>query len=554
MSQLLALARRYRPRTFQAMVGQEVVLRSLCNALEAKRLHHAYLFTGTRGVGKTTIARILAKCLNCEQGISATPCGTCQICQEIDKGNFIDLIEVDAASRTKVEDTRDLLDNVQYLPARGRFKIYLIDEVHMLSNHSFNALLKTLEEPPLHVKFLLATTDPQKLPLTILSRCLQCHLWRLPFETIVNYLANILQQEGVFFEKEALQELSRGADGSLRDALSLLDQALNFGNGRVEVTAVRLMLGFSEKELLLDLLVAVANGNSREVLQKIQQLAEKTPDFSNLLTELLEMIHHIAIAGSVPEALEESCEEREAILKLAEQIPPEEVQLYYQIGLQGQRDLPFAPNPKMGFEMVLLRMVAFQPVGVSRFIAKATLASGRSKSPEETQNFIVRSEKSVDSVIASIAKQPGENFLENIFEDTATSLKETKIISDIPEWSVVISHLNLSGLTKVLAEHCIITEWTADFIHLTLNSEQKLLLNKRYEGRLQEALCRYLGKDLHLKITEGEIVGETPAMQNQRLVEKTQQEAYQMIEVDSKIQKLIQAFDAKIEDVLLKDN
>lgn len=546
MSQL-ALARRYRPRTFQAMVGQEVVLRSLCNALDTKRLHHAYLFTGTRGVGKTTIARILAKCLNCEQGISSTPCGSCQHCQEIDKGSFVDLIEVDAASRTKVEDTRDLLDNVQYLPARGRFKIYLIDEVHMLSNHSFNALLKTLEEPPQHVKFLFATTDPQKLPLTILSRCLQFHLLRLPFDKIVSYLEKVLQQEGAFFEKEALEEIGRGADGSLRDALSLLDQALNFGNGQVEALAVRTMLGICEKEWLFAILRAVANGDSRSVLYKIRELSEQTPDFSGLLNEFLELLHQVAIAQSVPEALEESCKGKETILQLASQISPEEVQLYYQIGLQGQRDFPYAPNPKVGFEMILLRMVAFQPAKVSHFNDKASSITITSISSFESASS---TQPSVENENAE-SDAPRNSAPLHIAEKPIAQKNAAEPISD---WRAVVNAMNLSGVTKVIAENSIVTQWEPDFIHLTLEAGQKALLNKRYEERLQENLSQHLGRKIRLKITEGQIIGETPTMQKQRQTAEAQQAAYQMVEVDSKIQKLIQAFDAKIEEVLLKDS
>jgi len=559
MSQL-ALARRYRPRTFQAMVGQEVVLRSLCNALDSKRLHHAYLFTGTRGVGKTSIARILAKCLNCEQGVSSIPCGICQNCQEIDKGSFVDLIEVDAASRTKVEDTRDLLDNVQYLPARARFKIYLIDEVHMLSNHSFNALLKTLEEPPLHVKFLFATTDPQKLPLTILSRCLQFHLLRLPFEKIVNYLEKILQQEGVPFEKEAIEELSRGADGSLRDGLSLLDQALNFGNSQIETTAVRAMLGVCENDLLVELLIAIANGNSRMVLHNIQKISEKTPDFSSLLNQFLALIYQVTIAQSVPEALEEDVKSKDIILQLAAQISPEEVQLYYQIGLQGQRDLPYAPNPKIGFEMILLRMIAFQPARVSRFVPQTSqdrnfqpVASIPEKHALENTTGNLLSETKIPQNTAkteTILKSslPSANTLD------MTVSKENHPSQGIPDWHTVVNDMNLSGIVKVLAENAIVAQWESDFIHLTLDIEQKPLLNKRYEERLQESLSQYLRRKVRLKITEGKIIGESPAMKNQRVLAETQQAAYQMIEVDSKIQKLIQAFDAKIEEVLLKEN
>ncbi|HEV2523889.1 MAG TPA: DNA polymerase III subunit gamma/tau [Gammaproteobacteria bacterium] len=525
MSQL-ALARRYRPHTFQEMVGQDVTVRALSNALDLKRLHHAYLFTGTRGVGKTSVARILAKCLNCEQGISSTPCGTCFACDAIDQGRFVDLIEVDAASRTKVEDTRELLDNVQYLPTRGRFKIYLIDEVHMLSGHSFNALLKTLEEPPEHVKFLLATTDPQKLPATILSRCLQFQLWRFPVNKIVPYLAEILQREKVLFEEEALQELARAADGSLRDAMSLLDQALNYCEGTVEVRSVRLMLGLSEKARLLALLSGLANGDAKSILNEINALQDSAPDFSGLLTEFLELIHQVAIAQSVPEALDENMRDREAILAFAKNILPEEIQLYYQIGLQGQRDLPYAPNPKMGFEMILLRMLAFQPVKVSNFVAK-------SKAQVETHVHVEA--KRVISEPAVIQQKPD-------------------VVSERQDWNSLVKALNLKGLEKVLAINCNVASWEDDLISLNLDESQKPLLgNKRYEDRLREALSQHLGQSIHLKITCGAVVGETPALQTKRLFTAVQEAASNQAEADPEIQKLIKAFDAKIEHIALKE-
>ena len=357
------LARKWRPRSFREMVGQTHVLKALINALDSQRLHHAYLFTGTRGVGKTTIARIIAKCLNCETGISSTPCGVCSICKEIDEGRFVDLIEVDAASRTKVEDTRELLDNVQYSPSRGRFKVYLIDEVHMLSSHSFNALLKTLEEPPPHVKFLLATTDPQKLPVTILSRCLQFSLKNMPPERVVEHLSHVLAAENIPFEDDALWLLGRAADGSMRDAMSLTDQAIAFGEGKVLAADVRAMLGTLDHGQVYGVLQALLEGDARALIEAVRHLAEQGPDWNGVLAEILNVLHRVAIAQAMPDAIDNGQGDRERVLALAEVLPAEDVQFYYQMGLIGRRDLPLAPDPRSGFEMVLLRMLAFRPAG-----------------------------------------------------------------------------------------------------------------------------------------------------------------------------------------------
>jgi DNA polymerase-3 subunit gamma/tau len=358
------LARKWRPRSFREMVGQTHVLKALINALDNQRLHHAYLFTGTRGVGKTTIARILAKCLNCETGISSTPCGECSVCREIDEGRFVDLIEVDAASRTKVEDTRELLDNVQYAPSRGRYKVYLIDEVHMLSTHSFNALLKTLEEPPPHVKFLLATTDPQKLPVTILSRCLQFSLKNMPPERVVDHLTHVLTAEQIPFETDALWLLGRAADGSMRDAMSLTDQAIAFGEGQVLAADVRAMLGTLDHGQVYGVLQALLDGDARALLEAVRHLAEQGPDWAGVLGEILNVLHRVAIAQALPEAVDNGQGDREQVLALAQALPAEDVQYYYQLGLMGRRDLPLAPDPRSGFEMVLLRMLAFRPADV----------------------------------------------------------------------------------------------------------------------------------------------------------------------------------------------
>ncbi|WP_312955059.1 DNA polymerase III subunit gamma/tau [Pseudomonas songnenensis] len=357
------LARKWRPRSFREMVGQTHVLKALINALDNQRLHHAYLFTGTRGVGKTTIARIIAKCLNCETGVSSTPCGQCSVCREIDEGRFVDLIEVDAASRTKVEDTRELLDNVQYAPSRGRYKVYLIDEVHMLSSHSFNALLKTLEEPPPHVKFLLATTDPQKLPVTILSRCLQFSLKNMPPERVVEHLSHVLSVENVPFEDDALWLLGRAADGSMRDAMSLTDQAIAFGEGKVLAADVRAMLGTLDHGQVYGVLQALLEGDARALLEAVRHLAEQGPDWAGVLAEILNVLHRVAIAQALPEAVDNGQGDRGRVLALAQALPAEDVQFYYQMGLIGRRDLPLAPDPRSGFEMVLLRMLAFRPAG-----------------------------------------------------------------------------------------------------------------------------------------------------------------------------------------------
>ncbi len=376
------LARKWRPRTFREMVGQEHVLQALINALDHDRLHHAYLFTGTRGVGKTTIARILAKCLNCEAGVSSEPCGQCASCVEIAEGRFVDLIEVDAASRTKVEDTRELLENVQYAPTRGRYKVYLIDEVHMLSAHSFNALLKTLEEPPPHVKFLLATTDPQKLPVTILSRCLQFNLKNMNPERIVEHLQFVLEQELVPFEDAALWHLGRAADGSMRDAMSLTDQAIAFGSGKVNEGEVRTMLGTIDQVFVYDIVKGLAALNGQMVLAAVSRLAEQAPDYAGALAELLSILHRIAIAQALPAAVDNSFGDREQVLEFAQQIPTEDLQLFYQTALLGRRDLPLAPDPRGGFEMTLLRMLAFKPQGVLDVPSAALKSPGADSSAQ----------------------------------------------------------------------------------------------------------------------------------------------------------------------------
>ncbi|MGI0610804.1 DNA polymerase III subunit gamma/tau [Pseudomonas aeruginosa] len=400
------LARKWRPRSFREMVGQTHVLKALINALDNQRLHHAYLFTGTRGVGKTTIARILAKCLNCETGVSSTPCGECSVCREIDEGRFVDLIEVDAASRTKVEDTRELLDNVQYSPTRGRYKVYLIDEVHMLSSHSFNALLKTLEEPPPHVKFLLATTDPQKLPVTILSRCLQFSLKNMPPERVVEHLTHVLGAENVPFEDDALWLLGRAADGSMRDAMSLTDQAIAFGEGKVLAADVRAMLGTLDHGQVYGVLQALLEGDARALLEAVRHLAEQGPDWGGVLAEILNVLHRVAIAQALPEAIDNGQGDRERVLALAQALPAEDVQFYYQMGLIGRRDLPLAPDPRSGFEMVLLRMLAFRPADADGAPRTPLKDLGISKATTDPANSPVAGAAS-PAPVAAVAPAPG---------------------------------------------------------------------------------------------------------------------------------------------------
>lgn len=397
------LARKWRPKRFTEMVGQEHVLKALVNALDEDRLHHAYLFTGTRGVGKTSIARLFAKSLNCEVGISSEPCGQCSACREIAEGRFVDLIEVDAASRTKVEDTRELLENVQYAPTHGRFKVYLIDEVHMLSSHSFNALLKTLEEPPPHVKFLLATTDPQKLPVTILSRCLQFNLKNLIPERIVHHLQFVLGEEQISFEDPALWLLARSADGSMRDALSLTDQAIAFGAGSVNENDVRAMLGTIDQRLVYCMLDALVAHDAKQLLASVTELSRFSPDYMTVLGDMISVLHRVAVAQTLPEAVDNSMGDQQQVMTLAGQLTAEDVQLFYQIALMGRKDLPYVPDAREGLEMVLLRMLAFRPADTA---ARTVMLSPQSESLSPVSNSVEKTnnapepDKSVPNVAA----------------------------------------------------------------------------------------------------------------------------------------------------------
>lgn len=535
------LARKWRPRGFAEMVGQEHVLRALSNALDSGRLHHAFLFTGTRGVGKTTIARILAKSLNCEQGVSATPCGECSTCKEIDEGRFVDLIEVDAASRTKVEDTRELLDNVQYAPTRGRYKVYLIDEVHMLSGHSFNALLKTLEEPPPHVKFLLATTDPQKLPVTILSRCLQFNLRRISIERIQAHLQLILEKESLAFESAALLQLARAADGSMRDALSLLDQAIAFGNNAVNDADVRLMLGTIEQYHVYDLLDALASADGSVLIQRVQELAQQAPDFSAVLAEIITCLHYLALLKQVPDAYDYNMGDKERYFKLLESLSAEDIQLYYQIALHGRRDLPLAPDQRNGLEMVLLRMLAFRPDDER---TKANPKPVTNNSVEKKQTVNVTETKPGDNINIDAAK--------SIVASSNTAAPKNLSTLGLPElsetnWHEVVAGLATVGILNQLVEHSAFIRNEGSQLYLAVAPSHSAMVTPERQLQLQDKLSAYFSETLKLNIEETKIETETPAARSGRQQQERQTAAENSIVNDDNVKNIMDAFDAHVD-------
>ncbi|VAX05109.1 DNA polymerase III subunits gamma and tau [hydrothermal vent metagenome] len=532
------LARKWRPRTFTELVGQEHVLKALVNALDNDRLHHAFLFTGTRGVGKTTIARILAKSLNCEKGISSTPCGECSACTEINEGRFVDLIEVDAASRTKVDETRELLENVQYAPTRGRYKVYLIDEVHMFSNHSFNALLKTLEEPPPHVKFLLATTDPQKLPVTILSRCLQFNLKRLPIEQIRGHLERVLGAEKIDFEIAALALISRAADGSMRDALSLLDQAIAYGSGKVGEPDVRAMLGSIEQDHVIDLLNLLAANDAPGLLARIAELAQHSPDFAGVLAELITTLHRIALAQSAPNAIDDGLGDREAIVALAEKMTPEDVQLYYQIGLIGRRDLPLAPDARGGFEMVLLRMLAFRPASADAQPAPTPVAA----TPVQQQTTSRPTPAPGGLSVAEPA--PSTHPAAPVIPAIPAAAPPTSSVPD--DWENMVAAMNLSGMLQQLATNCVLSQRDSNSFQLSMSPNHKYLLSKSREEGLAKALGQHLGENVTLSIVLEGASTATPAERQQERVDARQSQAESSIHNDATVQAIVDAFDGQV--------
>ena len=532
----LVLARKWRPRSFEELVGQDHVRRALTNALDSGRIHHAFLFTGTRGVGKTTIARIFAKSLNCEKGVTSKPCGECSACRDIDAGRFVDLLEVDAASRTKVDDTRELLDNVQYAPARGRYKVYLIDEVHMLSTHSFNALLKTLEEPPPHVKFLLATTDPQKLPVTVLSRCLQFHLRRLPLQQIQERLAFISEAEKVEFEPAALRAIARGAEGSMRDALSLLDQVLAFGGGRALESEVRALLGTLDRRHVEAILEALAAKDGAALMACVQQLDERAPDYDQALGELAAAIQRMALLQAIPDLRGEDEEQDQALAALAGRFTPEDLQLLYQIAIMTRRDLDFAPDARGGFEMALLRMLAFRPEpppGVNSPVpsgsARAAASSSRGAGPVAGPST---------KVGATTVPQPG-----------AAAAVRTVASAPTGDWATVVAAMALQGPAGQLAAHCVLVERVKDLVKLRLDRAGEVFHRAQLVQKLTQALSQHYGEPVRLEISvaDADRIEPTPARQQAQAADERLKAAEQAIESDPAVLAMRDIFGATVQ-------
>jgi DNA polymerase-3 subunit gamma/tau len=519
-----ALARTWRPKKFSELIGQEHVRRALVNALESGRVHHAFLFTGTRGVGKTTIARILAKCLNCETGVRAEPCGECASCREIDAGRFPDLIEVDAASRTKVDDTRDLLDNVQYAPSRGRYKVYLIDEVHMLSAHSFNALLKTLEEPPPHVKFLLATTDPQKLPVTVLSRCLQFNLKRLPAADIAAHMRRILEQEGVGFDAAGLRLVAQAADGSVRDALSLLDQLIAFGGGQAGEAQARAMLGTISRDHVVRIAELLAAADTAALLRCAQSLEEFAPDYAQVLDELAALLVRIGFKQAVSDYEGDELYAPELLERLARALSPEDVQLFYQTAIIGRRDLGLAPEPRVGFEMTLLRMIAFRPAGESS-AARAPAAPPGGRAAAST---------------AAGDSAPGAH------SPAGASPADAVSATDSGPWATIVSALELSGAARQLASHCVFVGRQGAVVRLALDARNQPVRTPAQEEKLAQALSRYYGEPVRLEFQVGGALAETPALLARRVSEQELAAARRAFEADPGVQGLRERFGATV--------
>jgi DNA polymerase-3 subunit gamma/tau len=538
------LARKWRPKTFQDMAGQEHVLQTLVHALDNKRLHHAYLFTGTRGVGKTTIARIFAKCLNCEAGVTSTPCGKCDACIEIAEGRFIDLIEVDAASRTKVEDTRELLDNVQYAPSRGRYKVYLIDEVHMLSMHSFNALLKTLEEPPPHVVFLLATTDPHKLPVTILSRCLQFSLKNLSPQKIVEYLQSVLIAEQIPFAEGALWQLARAAQGSMRDALTLLDQSISFCGGSINEADVSALLGTPDQALLQQIMNALHLGDAIKMLEVAGYTADHSGDFFALLDNLLALIHRIAIGQMVPGGIDNSLGDREQVLEIAQKLTAEEVQLYYQIALHGRRDMTLAPDPRMAFEMILMRMVAFKPAqwadnaeGMGESPALSSVAMpAMALTPAEDEKKKTEFSPTAPLICAAPTPAPLQE----------TALPAEFSLLEIDNWHTFFERLNLTGITRNLLANCIVEDIKESHLAILLDVQQSALLNDEHRQRIIQCLRDVLGTHWQISLRIGELTQESPARRKQRIMDERIGKALADFHADPNVRHLVDRFSASV--------
>ena len=532
------LARKWRPKSFQDMVGQSHVLKALGNALDQDRLHHAYLFTGTRGVGKTTLARILAKCLNCDSGVSSTPCGQCNACVAIDEGRFVDLIEVDAASRAKVEETRDLMDNVQYAPSSGRYKVYLIDEIHMFSNHSFNALLKTLEEPPPHVKFLLATTEPKKLPLTIMSRCLQFNMSHLTNDQKAKQVEMILGQENIAFDSASTELIARGASGSMRDALSLLDQAIAYGGGLLEESQVRAMMGTIDSADLNGLIQALIDADPEALLNTIETIALQNPDFDALLAEFLSLLQKIAIIQILPADSNNPIKDNQVLVNFANAMNKEDAQLYYQIGMMGRKDLYLAPDIKSGFEMVMIRMLAFRPMSNNE-----TITTTQALKPVSKTN--TQESKPETSVVAEIAD---DNKVTQVKEVTDTDeLSNENHTSSDNAWKNIIDEMALVGLVKELAGNCVLKSHSTEKVELALAPAQEHLLNDNQRKRLEQAIKTRFGDGVKLSIVIEDSRDETPAETNIRLEKEKLKAAEASLNNDPAVKSLMDTFNASID-------
>jgi DNA polymerase-3 subunit gamma/tau len=522
------LARKWRPRSFAEMTGQEHVLRALTNALDSGRLHHAFLFTGTRGVGKTTVARILAKCLNCERGVSSRPCGECSSCTEIDAGRNPDVMEVDAASQSKVDETRDLLDNVPYAPAKSRYKVYLIDEVHMLSNASFNALLKTLEEPPPHVKFLLATTDPQKLPPTVLSRCLQFNLKNLSVSLIAARLKFILEAEQLAFEPAALQLLAAAGDGSLRDALSLLDQLLAFGGGKADEAAARAMLGTVDREQVQRVAELLAAGDLAPLMAYAQTLEDWSPDYAQLLIDLAGLLERVALAQALPGYSGDDLYPAELLSGLAQRFQAADVQLYYQTALLGRRDLQWAPDPRSGFRMTLLRMLAFRPAGSQQPVGTGAqpAASG--------------------SVGATPAGSLAAGTNAPVTMPPASAARRGAPVDGELDWPTVLASLELGGMAKQLAHHCSYLGRGEGVVRLALDARANAVATTALIDKLSQALSAYLGQSVRAVFEKPPVETVSPARQRELQAESQQSAARAAFAADPAVQALQQQFGATI--------
>ena len=588
------LARKWRPKSFSEMAGQEHVLQALINALDNDRLHHAYLFTGTRGVGKTTIGRILSKCLNCEAGVSSVPCGECTSCHEIDSGRFIDLIEVDAASRTGVDDMRDLLDNVQYAPSRGRYKIYLIDEVHMLSKSSFAALLKTLEEPPPHVKFLFATTDPQKLPITVLSRCLQFNLKNLSAERITEHLKFVLGEEQVPFEEAGLWCLGRAADGSMRDALSLTDQAVGHGGGRITEADVTSMLGSIERRYVVNVCEAMASQSGPDLLGAIGEMAEQSPDYDAALGEVLSLWHQVAILQTVPEALDPSISHYKELATLAETVSREDVQLFYQICLLGRKDLPLAPEQRSGFEMVMLRAMAFRPATNGRPVNSNPLPL-EVEPPVKKSDPAMYSENELEPVAADITslvplepqpdasdieidkgvddmtetdealsaildtEEQDEDHPEATLAKSESNLDDLKLIERVnlndfspDNWIEVRSHLSIGASLGEIASHCLYSGRNQDELVFVIDNQENSLYDLSHQDALGQALSEYFNHALSVVINSGVTQQETPRAASVRDTAERHAAAVDRLNTDAAVVQFKALFDGSLDESSVK--